>query len=245
MKDDTEVGEFPPLVIALSPVPPQPDGDASVPWSTDMTLASLWRTVVHVTLNAEQLGATFHAQSFARAALFAFTVELLAVGSVTAVLALFVLMVFPKQLIASLSDPESLGVVLTVSSGVVLGLSSILVLLHWLWAWATELGAWNAGLPRRYRSGLALASYACGWDLITSPLGVMGLLFTRGPRSIGTTLVAAVQAPRRCALAYLQTARSFSSDQRKKVVTFAAWVTGPIVLALALALLLVMIATLM
>jgi len=243
MKEETELGDFPPTVIPLQTTTSDSDLGGELPWTREMTLSTLWRTAVHVTVNAEQVGSTFQLQGFARAALFAFLVELLAVASVALTLALPVLAVFPEQVLASLGDAEFLISMLWTGGTLVLGFAAMLVLLHWLWAFGTELGAWKNRLPLRYRNGFALASYSCGWDLVTSPCGVALLLFSQGVRSVGPTLLQAVRAPRSCALAYLQTARALSADERRRVVVFAAWVTGPVVLGLSIALLAALVVT--
>jgi hypothetical protein len=152
-------------------------------------------------------------------------------------LGLLVVALFPKQVFAALLDPVFVMDVLRITTGIVVGLASTLVLLHWLWTLGTEFGAWRHDLPKRVRTGLALSGYSCGWDLITSPFGILAVLFTRGWRNIAPTLNAALRAPRRCSVAHLEQARGFSVQQRQAVFTFAAWLTGPIVLILSLALL--------
>lgn len=237
MSDEADIGDFPPTVIQVEPLPTDVQSSTELPWEKGIGWVSLWRTALQVTVQAEQVGATFLGQGAMRAALFAFVAELLAVGSMAVTLGLLVVVAFPKQVFAALLDATFVIEVLRTSTGIVVGLATALVLLHWLWTLGTEMGALRNDLPRRVRTGLALSGYSCGWDLITSPFGIIAILITRGWRSIVPTLQAALRAPRRCSVAHLEQARGFSSQQRQAVFTFAAWLTGPIVLVLALALL--------
>lgn len=237
MGEEADIGDFPPTVVHVEPSLTPALPSTELPWEKSMGLPSLWRTALQVTVNSEQVGAMFVGQGVMRAALFAFLAELFAVGSLAMTLGLLVVAFFPKQVFAALLDAAFMTDVLRITAGIVVGLASTLVLLHWLWTLGTELGAWRNDLPRRVRTGLALSGYSCGWDLITSPFGILAVLFTRGWRQIAPTLNAALRAPRRCSVAHLEQARGFSLEQRQAVFSFAAWLTGPIVLALSLALL--------
>ncbi|HEX2882031.1 MAG TPA: hypothetical protein VHO25_21075 [Polyangiaceae bacterium] len=237
MGEEADIGDFPPTVVHVEASLTPEVSSAELPWEKSMALPALWRTALQVTVQAERVGATFLGQGVMRAALFAFLAELIAIGSLAVTLGLLVVVLFPKQVFAALLDAVFVMDVLRITTGIVVGLASALVLLHWLWTLGTELGAWRNDLPRRVRTGLALSGYSCGWDLITSPFGILAVLFTRGWRNIGPTLNAALRAPRRCSVAHLEQARGFSIQQRLAVFTFAAWLTGPIVLALSLALL--------
>jgi hypothetical protein len=237
MGDEADVGDFPPTVVQLPDPPVALAVGGDLPWERRLGLSALWPTAVQVTLHAEQVGGTFFGRGVVRSLLFAWFAELLAIGSTALTLALLLLMLFPKPVLHALTDVAMLREMLVVATAVVFVLASTLVLLHWFWSLATELGAWHHELPRRVRVGLTLSGYTCGWDLITSPFGIVALLFTRGWRSVGPTLRAAVRAPRRCAVAHLEQARGFSPEQRRAVFLFAAWLTGPIVLAFSMALL--------
>jgi hypothetical protein len=217
------------------------NASSELPWERTISLGALWKTAFQVTVAAEHVGATFLGRGALRAALFAFLAELVAVGSMAVTLGVLLVALFPKQAFAALLDAGFVADVLRISVGIVVGLATALVLLHWLWTLSTELGAWRHDLPRRVRTGLALSGYSCGWDLITSPFGIVAILITRGWRQIAPTLQAAVRAPRRCAVAHLEQARGFSPEQRHAVFLFAAWLTGPVVLVLAVALLVVLV----
>jgi hypothetical protein len=241
MSDEVDVADFPPTVIQVE----QPDTVTSavteLPWERSIGLGALWKTALHVTVSAERVGATFVGQGVVRAALFAWLAELLAVGSMAVSLGLLLVAAFPARVSSALTDATFVVEVTRTVLGIVFGLATALVVLHWLWTWSSELGAWREGLPRRYRAGLALSAYSCGWDLVTSPFGVVALLFTRGWRDVIPALQAAVRAPRLCAVAHLEQARGFSVAQRHAVFKFAAWFTGPIVLLLSLALLVALV----
>ncbi len=88
---------------------------------------------------------------------------------------------------------------------------AIVVLLHLLWGASLELGLWVSGRPSDSRSGLAFSSYSCGWDLVTSPFGLVWLFRRLGPRGTRSALTAAVMAPRTAVRAYLEGARRLDS----------------------------------
>lgn len=241
MRDEVDVADFPPTVIQVALPETAATASAELPWERAINLESLWKTAFHVTVAAEHVGATFMGQGVLRAALFALFAELLAVGSMAATLGLLLFASFPTRVMAMLMDVTFVVEVIRTVTAIVVGLATGLVALHWLWTLSSELGAQRHGLPRRYRAALSLSGYSCGWDLITSPFGVLALLFTRGWRGISPALTDAVRAPRRCAIAHLEQARGFSTEQRRAVFLFAAWLTGPVVLALSLLLLVALV----
>jgi hypothetical protein len=242
VKDEADIGDFPPTVIQLQqPALESLNPYFELPWEKGLGIDPLWRTAVHVTVYAERVGATFQRRGVLRAAMFAFLAELLAVGSMAATLIAALFIAFPKQAMMSLLNEAFMHELMTFGSSVILLVATSLVLLHWLWALATELGAWHHELPRRVPAALALSAYSCGWDLVTSPFGILALSFTRGWRSVGPTLRAALRAPRRCAVAHLEQSRGFSPQQRQAVFVFAAWLTGPVVVLLALGLLVTLV----
>ena len=52
--------------------------------------------------------------------------------------------------------------------------------------------------------GLRFGLYACGWDLLTSPIGMLAALVTRGPRLGWAPVGAAARAPGLAQRAYLE-----------------------------------------
>jgi hypothetical protein len=236
-----ELGEVPPAVVNIAP--PEPlEALGELPWLRTLSLNALWQSCEHAVARADALAASIVGAKFARAALFALLAELLAIGSIVTVVLALIGLVYPRLVIWAVMNPSfGLDILLFSSAGVLL-LAIAMVALHWLWALAMELGARHNRLPTQWRTGLCLASYSCGWDLVTSPLGVVLLLATRGRKSVLPTLRAALRAPRQCVLAYLEKGRGLASDERRRVVLFAAWLTGPVVLLFAAALLVGLVA---
>ncbi|HTM44847.1 MAG TPA: hypothetical protein VL137_07830 [Polyangiaceae bacterium] len=228
-----EPTDFPPTVITVDSPPVESMQFAALPWAATLGVASAWHTAEEMSRNAERIASEFRGHRAGRAALFALVAELLAVGSVALALLPLIALSFPRAATRALFNPSYallLGGEAVV--GVVL-MALLMVGLHALWAWGMELGVWNRGLPRNWNSGVALACYSCGWDLVTSPFGVCVLLFGKGPRSVGPVVRAALNAPRLCVNAYLQGAREFSEADQSAVLRFAVWVTAPVVLLLA------------
>ena len=240
----SDMSDVPPTVISLETPESHFNASTTLPWVQSMSLDSLWRSAKRVTLEAEAVAAAFGDRGFGRAMLFAFLAELLAIGSVALVLLVLIAAVLPKVAIRVALNPDVGWSVAMASSAGVLMLASLMVILHWIWACGVEVGAWHCGLPRRWQSGLCLASYSCGWDLVTSPYGVVALWFTAGAHSVAPGLAAALRAPRRCVVSYLKQARSFSPEEQRRVLLTAALLTAPIVLMLAASLLVVIVAIL-
>jgi hypothetical protein len=78
----------------------------------------------------------------------------------------------------------------------------VMVILHVLHGLIIDRAARKAGSSRRGR-GLRFGLYACGWDLVTLPRGLLVLLFTDGPSAVRRAAGLAVSVPNRAARAYL------------------------------------------
>jgi hypothetical protein len=103
-------------------------------------------------------------------------------------------------------------------------LAGLMVGLHALWGVALEFGARLAGADWRPARGLRFAFYSCGWDLLTSPAGlVFGFVSGGASRAWRETLCAA-RVPRAAMDAYLIDSRELSPARslraRRLVVLF-------------------------
>lgn len=156
----------------------------------------------------------------ARALAFALAVELLALGSilVTAVLALLAALPhFTAAFLRSGSTWFAFCLLWLLSSVLV-------VLLHVFWAALLERGVIRNGAPRAPGLALAFACYSCGWDLLTSPVGIW-LSIRRAAASgegRGAALLSALRAPRPAMMAYLEGCRGLERGAAVRVVRRAA-----------------------
>ena len=98
-------------------------------------------------------------------------------------------------------------------------------------------------LPKPGQSGTVSVShgarfglYACGWDLMTSPLGVVCALLLRGPVRGLAPIGAAARAARPAQRAYLTACRGFDEAAGRRALRLAMVVVGAAVGALGIGL---------
>lgn len=155
---------------------------------------------------------------------FALSVECVALGSLAVVGLGLTWLVVPDlalELAATVASRGSLTLLVVAS---VPALAGLMVGLHALWGVALELGARLAGADWRPARGLRFAFYSCGWDLLTSPAGlVFGFVSGGASRAWHETLCAA-RVPRAAMDAYLIDSRELSPARslraRRLVVLF-------------------------
>src|SRR5690606_1195891 len=82
------------------------------------------------------------------------------------------------------------------------GLALVMVLLHVAHGVSLDRAARQQG-SRQTGLGLRFGLYACGWDLVTLPFGLLLLTLTDGPFTALRHSGRGVTAPNRAALAYL------------------------------------------
>src|SRR5262249_33734062 len=107
---------------------------------------------------------------------FAVLAEMVAIGSIAVLVALGALAATPKFAARVLSDPAVLGLI----AGAVALTSLGMVALHALWGICLELGVVVSGGTPRFGLGMRFGLYACGWDLLTSPAGLLQGVASRG-----------------------------------------------------------------
>jgi hypothetical protein len=128
-------------------------------------------------------------------------------------------------------SPSVVGLV-TGSLGIAVGFAALLVGLHVLFGASIELHARLFGERRRSPgSALCFALYACGWDLLTSPLGLW-LCATRADTARLGDVMAAARVPRTALLCYFVTVRAVPPGRASAVITSSFVV--PLVLLVAL-----------
>lgn len=177
-------------------------GSGPVAWESSIGNWSerLWWTAIASSIHPQQTFGELPPGSVGRALAFAATAELLAIGSFALAVGLGALALSPEFSLRILSTPGFLWF----AGGIVLAWSTLMVALHALWGLCLELGARRGGAAFLWRQGLRFGLYACGWDLLTSPAGVVHGLFTRGFLEAWGPIGAAIRVPRAALRAYLQ-----------------------------------------
>ncbi len=163
---------------------------ALVPWERS---GRAWHVRLLDTVDATTIGAptffrTLPEGLVAPALRFAALAEVLAVGSTALVLAPLVMLAVPGLLLRCLLYSSTrTAVVGTLTAGVV-GFSVILLIAH------AVHGLW-LGRHGRRAVALRVGLYACGWDLGSSPLGVLAFAVRSGISRAAGMFVAALRAP--------------------------------------------------
>jgi hypothetical protein len=181
--------------------------------------------------------------------LFGLAAEFLALGSLFASIALMFAGLFPHIARELAVDPRAwlLGLLLQLVS------VGFLLFVHWLWGVALDVGAkrpqspselapraWGNPAPADRELGVRFGMYACGWDLITSPAGLVVLLvgLPRGTRS--RAFGDALRAPRVAMRVYFREALGLPEPMAIEAERRAArqgilWLVGGLVIFLAAA----------
>lgn len=112
-------------------------------------------------------------------------------------------------------------------------LSGVMVGLHALWGVSLELGARLSGADWRPARGLRFAFYSCGWDLLTSPAGLLFGCVSVGAAQAWRETLSAARVPRAAMDAYLLHSRELSDARvvrvRRLVIVFTG---GPILVGM-------------
>lgn len=150
---------------------------------------------------------------------FALLAETLAIGSFGLVFVALALGIAPRLSWRVLSHPIGIAYVL---SGIAAA-SSIMVALHVVWGACLELFAGaTTGLKQSLRFGL----YACGWDLLTSPVGVIATFRSEGAHRTLTAVANAIRAPGPALRAYQEDLRQFEPTARQRALRLSMVVLG-------------------
>jgi hypothetical protein len=160
--------------------------------------------------------------------MFALLSELLATLSVCGTGLGGLWLFFPSYAAAGLSRATSWQWLL----GAALAFALAMLALHALWALGLEALLLLRGKPWSLRATWCFALYACGWDLLTSPAGLLLALSTMGPRDGWLCVKRATIVPKLALDAYLVQQRGVSRTEatRLAVLSFCASVLVLIVL---------------
>lgn len=210
----------------------RPSDEPALDWEDSPAALSerLWLTAVASSVEPARVFGRMRDGSLWRALTFSLLVEVMAIGSLGVALALPVLAIAPEFGLELLRDRAFFGTALV---GLV-SASLLMVFLHAAWGVCLEWGAQRAGSLPHFRMGLRFGLYACGWDLLTSPIGVAHQALRRGPRHAFETAAAAARVPRRALALYMEECRRFPQEAQRRATRASIYAIGLMVLAIAI-----------
>jgi len=207
--------------------------DTPRPW-----LERLWQTALDTSTEPERVFAELTSGRVSPALRFAILSETLALGSLVLLGSGGLWLGAPELGRKLARDPEAIAAGLGLLAGSVL----LMLVLHVLWGICLDVGAGLGRGPLDVRHGARFGLYACGWDLMTSPIGVFWSLLFAGPLRGFAPVGAAARAARPAQRAYLETCRGFGANERRRGVRLAIVVVGGVVAFTGVALFVALIA---
>lgn len=188
-----------------------------IPWEERRDMRAWWITCMRVTepptiwLDEVLAGRVLPAVAFALLA------EVLAVASYA------IPVVLGGQLIlAAFGAASPAGGLVRGTLGACLGLGAFMVLLHVVWVAVLEVLLILRRRKAQWGPAMLLGLYACGWDMVTSPGGVILGLPYGGWSRVGRLLRGATANPRAACLYYLVTTRDVSPKMALRLAIAAA-----------------------
>ncbi len=200
---------------------------AIVPWERPGLgfFARLWSTARLSTRTYSSFFGALPDGDLTAALRFAVTAELLAVGSVLLAFVPIVLAIAPWLLDAAVKDAGLRhSLVRAVFAGVPI-VALAMVALHTLHGVGLDIGARRQGARGHRGRGLRFGLYACGWDLVTLPLGLLVVALSEGPRAAFSTAPLGMTVPARAAMSYLRGVHRLDEEHARAAGRFAALLT--------------------
>ena len=205
---------------------------AIVPWERSGAVwTRLWATAEATTLGAEAFFAVLPDGELPPAMRFA-------VLSVAMFLVPLAALVLPNLALEVLESPAlRLSAMRWIGLGVP-ALTLWMVFAHVTHGAALDAGARRQGARPARRRAMRFGLYACGWDLMSGPLGALVTLVTRGMRQAASLVELAVRVPGRASTALLSGVYQLTPDRAaraRRAGTVAGWalalVSGALVAA--------------
>jgi len=162
----------------------------------------LWQTSTLATVHARTFFGTLPDGEIPTALWFALVSETIAVGGLALAAALVALLFLPSLPRILLDDPGLRATIIRGSGAGVFVLILTMVALHAVHGMALDAAARHFG-GRRFGRGLRFGLYACGWDLITLPLGLLMTALTSGFRAARRAAPLGLTAPAHASEAFL------------------------------------------
>jgi hypothetical protein len=102
-------------------------------------------------------------------------------------------------------------------------LSVWMAIAHAAHGFALDVGARRHGGRAQRRRAIRFGLYACGWDLMSGPLGALAAAFSEGSKAAGAALSASMRVPGRATLALLQGVYALSPAHAARARRWGTW----------------------
>lgn len=206
---------------------------AIIPWERpgEGALRRFWNTAKLATTQSTAFFAALPDGEVLPALRFAILAELVAATGLCAVAAAVLLAIAPGALDATLADAAFRDLVLRAVSWGIPTTAVGMVAVHALHGAGLDFGARRMGSTRRSSRGLRFGLYACAWDLLTLPVGLLLLALDEGPRAALKAAPLALTVPSRAAMAYLRGVHRLDETRAHEAARFAVAVSAALVFA--------------
>jgi hypothetical protein len=178
---------------------------AIVPWERNGSAwTRLWATATATTRGADAFFAVLPDGEIPPAMRFAVLAELLAVGSMAALVLPILALALPGLALPVIADPALRTRALVWIAFGVPAVAMWMVAAHVTHGAALDAGARRLGARPQRRRAVRFGLYACGWDLMAGPLGAVVMLASQGARATIAIAELAIKAPGRASVAMLE-----------------------------------------
>jgi hypothetical protein len=157
-----------------------------IPWEREGSLWSrLWSTSYLATLESQAFFSKMTDGPILPALTFAFFAELVSASAMALFGGLAVLASAPSVVIPFLQDASSRGWLIRIALVAIPALASLLVAAHAAHGSWIDRGARKNGAASAHNRALRFGLYACGWDVLLGPVGLITLLLRREKQANG------------------------------------------------------------
>jgi hypothetical protein len=209
---------------------------AIIPWERSGGVwTRLWATANQTTQGAEAFFAIMPDGDIPPAMRFAVLAELLAVLSMAVCGATLAALALPNLALAVVESPYLRVRALWWAALGIPALTLWMIGAHVTHGAALDAGARRQGAQPQRRRAVRFGLYACGWDLMSGPLGGLVTLVTRGARDAIDILELTVKAPGLASKAFLQGVYQLSGDRLARARRTGTIATVLLVLVSAIA----------
>ena len=208
-----------------------------VPWERPgaTTWTRLWATAQAATSDA---GIFFRALPGGRSApalKFAILAESLAVASMALAWLFAAAIAFPTLAVEIGVDPILRA---AVAKWLLIGIPVVtcwMVTIHVMHGLAVNRAARRVGARCQRPRALRFGFYACGWDLMTSPLGALVTLFGKGPRALWSLVAQSIRVPTAATVALLRGVYELTDPAVTRARRSAIWLAVAVIVLSCLA----------
>lgn len=189
-----------------------------VPWERPVgsVWTRLWSTASATTLGADTFFASLPDGELSPAIRFAVLAEVLAIVSMMTLLAPLALLALPNLALSVIANPAARASVLQWTLLGVPLLALWMVAAHTTHGALLDVGAHKQGSRPQRRRAVRFGLYACGWDLMAGPLGVVVTLIGRGLASTSKLFALSMTVPGRASTALLCGVYGLSKEESER-----------------------------